>query len=1435
MGNLDVKDFSQVTELADDDRLLITRAANNHYAASMTVAQFKSAFLAPLIESTTPTNAMKCVILTEEEYFALTSTDAKTLYVITGANETTGEIEITSAYLGNLKFATGGGGTDSGIPIEQLTLSDFEITLEKGATKLVTASWQPENATSTTLSWISSNTLVATVNAGTITGVNKGTAVITVKAKSGVNDTINVNVIVTLTALSLEASKTELTPSEVLEVTAVTEPVDADIDLSWNSSHPLLVGVEKSQSNSKKATINAGVTGSGLLTVLTGSTTSGFLFLKLDKIIEVPVTAGQTAIQIADQIRLMVIEGWTIGGTIGTNLVSFSKVGTGLCYLPALNDAITAAEVDTLEITTIPDKSGNITINLDGVDFVVSIDSTVQTSRTATATKIASTSFSGWTVSSLNKLVTFTSTTTGRRSYPTLIDTDGTGIVGIWRRPTRGDGLTGVTANFVSNDVNIIDVTATDIKGKSAKISFSLKPYVLTIDSSNINKTDNSVTSIFTTWNITRSGGISKYKYKEYYMNGETPYIYQQSDYISIPENNQIVVDLYAEFGNKILEWTFSDDAENEKVISINILYKEAELVHHSFDIDVTCTPEEAAIMTAEIPFYKYDKKFCQNIRNDDGRPSMWRTIFRYCDRRYDRKQPGYSGTAESEFSAMSEVDKQRAPRRLGYTDGTGILKVFVFDTAGNVTVDPNNDGKSSILFWNQTEYGDRVTEEDFWRAKDYGGHYLVHNMPLLDSDAAHYTPKYPYDYTYALQRDRQAIYDKFGYTSLHFANPDGAWWYTRPVIKDPKTLLMSGGGTAYNTDPDGMYGKPSNRQIYVDDLSSVPLFEIRNTLLVNYEIYNNWMERNTWISQLQNFNVNNKYTFKCIITHNAGYYSETDGNLKNTQNYFSEIHDVVGANGNDYIWICSGDEMIEYMYYQRCATVTKTITPTGCRFNVSFNIPDYLSYKTYSLKIKGLPVAATVTMNTNETLTYYSKNMSTGLINWGISLDISERANRYIAAYIANPTNENLDRAWYFVRQMGEIGLTLAAQLPSFNEVPILDSVTYNNAPTGYTIDVSTVNSNKEFGEAEFLDIAKSPDFSDKASYQIPFDSHKFYNSLDATCKQNNFNVSIGPNFGVVQQFYARLRNVYGASNTKQISLTLTRTSGVNDPNIEYVLPAKFSSDTEVIFSITHSYISAMRYKLTDTFTEWMSVSNSITIPMSKGTTYTLVVQGKNNLDEIVEKTYTIKFTGIPRVMIFANITDNAVISGIGFVNSGTDGYHKGYDLSGAQMCSYYAASDTSAEAMALKSYWGIVGNVSGNPAYWKYPVFTEEGEYPSTMINTIWPPKTNVYISSGQDPTYQCIYKLLYNVPAGKYKVRLLITSSNATRVPNTLRVNNSIQTITDGNYVINNNTNWIVFDNVEVASNGYLLISQYPETVITSGYLLTPIAIAEISKIE
>lgn len=86
---------------------------------------------------------------------------------------------------------------EESIPVQSISLNASSVSMNTGKTKQLTATVSPNNATDNSVSWISSNINVATVNSsGLVTAKSEGTATITCRANdgSGVSATCQVTV-----------------------------------------------------------------------------------------------------------------------------------------------------------------------------------------------------------------------------------------------------------------------------------------------------------------------------------------------------------------------------------------------------------------------------------------------------------------------------------------------------------------------------------------------------------------------------------------------------------------------------------------------------------------------------------------------------------------------------------------------------------------------------------------------------------------------------------------------------------------------------------------------------------------------------------------------------------------------------------------------------------------------------------------------------------------------------------------------------------------------------------------------------------------------------------------------------------------------------------------------------------------------------------------
>ena len=130
-------------------------------------------------------------------------------------------------------------------PVTSLDVDKSEMTLHNGETGELKATVLPENADNKTVVWTSSDEKVAIVENGKVTGVSKGTAVITAKTEDGgFLDVCTVNVRQNVTEISTSMDVYSLHEGTTLKITASALPENAEnLALTWKSSDESVVKV----------------------------------------------------------------------------------------------------------------------------------------------------------------------------------------------------------------------------------------------------------------------------------------------------------------------------------------------------------------------------------------------------------------------------------------------------------------------------------------------------------------------------------------------------------------------------------------------------------------------------------------------------------------------------------------------------------------------------------------------------------------------------------------------------------------------------------------------------------------------------------------------------------------------------------------------------------------------------------------------------------------------------------------------------------------------------------------------------------------------------------------------------------------------------------------------------------------------------------------
>ena len=138
------------------------------------------------------------------------------------------------------------------VPVSSVSIAGGDVELKEGASKQLSATVSPSNATDRAVSWKSSDTAVATVDAsGRVTAVKAGTATITATA-GGKSASVSVTVTpgsvdVPVSSVSIAGGDFSLKEGASKQLSATVSPADAtDRAVSWSSSDTAVATVDAS-------------------------------------------------------------------------------------------------------------------------------------------------------------------------------------------------------------------------------------------------------------------------------------------------------------------------------------------------------------------------------------------------------------------------------------------------------------------------------------------------------------------------------------------------------------------------------------------------------------------------------------------------------------------------------------------------------------------------------------------------------------------------------------------------------------------------------------------------------------------------------------------------------------------------------------------------------------------------------------------------------------------------------------------------------------------------------------------------------------------------------------------------------------------------------------------------------------------------------------
>ena len=275
-------------------------------------------------------------------------------------------------------------------PATSISVSESEVTIEKGSSATITANVGPEDANDKSVAWTSSNTEVASVDAeGKVTAKGVGECDITATSHNGLTASCHVKVFVNPAGITMSETSKEMHIGDTFTLTATVTPEEAaDKSVTWTSSNTEVASVDA----------EGKVTANGLgETTITATTANGISAISTVKVLPILVesfTMSATTIEgnVGEQITLSVTAtpdnvtsssvSWSsdnaeVASVSESGVVTLNKRGTATITATAtdgsgksatcgvtVNQPATSISVSETEVTIEKGSSATITANV---------------------------------------------------------------------------------------------------------------------------------------------------------------------------------------------------------------------------------------------------------------------------------------------------------------------------------------------------------------------------------------------------------------------------------------------------------------------------------------------------------------------------------------------------------------------------------------------------------------------------------------------------------------------------------------------------------------------------------------------------------------------------------------------------------------------------------------------------------------------------------------------------------------------------------------------------------------------------------------------------------------------------------------------------------------------------------------------------------------
>ena len=778
-------------------------------------------------------------------------------------------------------------------------------------------------------------------------------------------------------------------------------------------------------------------------------------------------------------------------------------------------------------------------------------------------------------------------------------------------------------------------------------------------------------------------------------------------------------------------------------------------------DIILTITlPDgiDSGAVNASFPVLKYNKKFIFTYTADDCPVGAYGKVFRAINKKWVDDEKYYHKGQVRTTGYIPDTT-------LGYTDGCGKehrmpVGVAIWPNLGNDYIDDfmdrQDEGKNyPYLIWPET-----------LPIMDFGGALYWHNV----NERAWYKND-PLKILEGLKEDQLKTVGKSGRGMKVMMRPDGNNNYITAAVMAGDVVMMCGENSPaielYPSDNPDLFKVTGMRRIYSE---------------------NNDTDF-AWIKAIHD---SDNPQWCHLFTHTPG---------QPIVDLLTRVNNNFGKDGDDSAWMATVDEVYEYWFVRKNAMIRKEAAGQTVEFILSIPSDQYFYHKDICVVVDGIASVAGLSIKTNDAVNGLNYGINNGnlLINVNYDDHLPVCAEKYTSAFEHSLNEEDRSDAMYFISLLRqELSDAYLARIEAITQPPVLNEFyIYESTPSGTdTPDIGFYYSTDE--RATHYCISESPTF-EGAEWKIIRSANE------------NFTLTNVPG---LHTLYLKVKNQFGESRILSGSITYTPQE-IELIGVSVNFGAPSTTAREVSVGITYNgipthYRAGELSDLSDM--PWSAFSERFVYSFASPDygTKTVYVQLKDEFDNVSsilsDEIDYVEPEPVKTIVSFSNSYNNISYEPVGgkVVNCVSSSLAASYstlairDSSGAESCEF---------CKNPSDYPGVI-NVDIAPLNENMfaPSVDDSGTYPAKYISK--------HVCNGNAHTGLKAYFRFNNLKTGNYKVRLLTSCGEGASIAennyNKIFYQANGMSVNINFNPVNNMTQFIDIDNVNVGTNGRLDIS-------------------------